>query len=71
MSSGSNKAFLGYYQTITIGNNTTWNQLFWNYVGGMNLRDAALKATEFTNVAGSVPIRMYGDKTWYGWAWDT
>lgn len=71
VSSGSNKAFLGYYQTVTISNNTEWNRLFWNYVGDMNLRQAALEATEFTDVAGSVPIRMYGDKTWWGWAWDT
>lgn len=71
VSSGSNKAFLGFYQQITIGNANTWNSLFWNYVGDMNLRQAALEATEFTDVAGSVPVRMYGDKTWWGWAWNT
>lgn len=71
VSSGSNKAFLGFYQSITAGNSLEWNRLFWNYVGTMNLRQCALEATEFTDIAGSVPIRMYGDKTWWGNAWNT
>lgn len=71
VSSGSNKAFLGFYQSISEYNCMEWNRLFWDSVGSMNLRQCALAATEFTDIAGSVPIRMYGDKTWWGWAWNT
>ena len=66
---GTNKAFLGYYKEVLTDVNTKWNELFWSYVGSRSLRDATLDASDYWTSPGTCPVRMYGDKTWWGWAW--
>lgn len=66
----TNRAFMGWYKTVEVGWNYRWSQQFWPHVGENTLRQVALDATSVSNTPGTTPIRMYGDKNWYGWAWD-
>lgn len=64
----SNRAILGWYTTVQFGGSDEWWSYFKNEAGNSNLRTACLNAA--SNCSYSTPIRMYGDKTWYGYAWD-
>lgn len=63
----SNRAFLGWYTTVTTYGSREWWGYFYNYVGTTGLRDACLLAAD--KCSNSTPIKMYGDKEWYGYAW--
>lgn len=63
----SNRATLGWYETVTIGAAEEWWSHFYPIAGSTNLRSACLSAAD--QCAGSTPIRIYGDKTWDGKAW--
>lgn len=65
----SNRAFLGWYQTVWTDKVYDFSLVFWDEVGTKSLRDAALSAASSVPESGSTPIRMYGDKTWWGAAW--
>lgn len=66
----SNRAFMGWYKEVATAWSYTWAEVFWSHVGENTLRQVALDATSVSTTPGTTPIRMYGDKTWYGWAWD-
>lgn len=65
----SNRGFLGWYDTVWTDKVYDFSKTFWNEVGSKSLRDAALAAANSVPGSGTTPIRMYGDKTYYGWAW--
>lgn len=65
----SNRAFLGWYQIVWTEPVYEWSVTFWDQVGTKSLRDAALAAADSVDGSGTTPIRMYGDKTWWGSAW--
>lgn len=62
-----NRAILGWYNIVTHAGSKEFIQNFYNYVGTMGLRDACLAAA--AECEYSTPIRIYGDTSWYGWAW--
>ena len=64
----SNRLFIGWYKTVNSYDAGEWNEAFYNHVGTTNLRSAALAAVDDV-INLNTPIRMYGDKNWYGWAW--
>lgn len=64
----SNRASLGWYATVTNTASAEWWSYFKNVAGTTNLRSACLAAAD--NCSNSTPIRIYGDKTWNGYAWD-
>ena len=64
----SNRASLGWYTTVTDAGSAEWWGYFKNVAGTTNLRSACLAAAD--NCSYSTPIRIYGDKTWNGYAWD-
>lgn len=64
----SNRASLGWYDTVQYIGTYEWWSHFKDFAGKENLRDACLDAASLCE--HSTPIRMYGDKTWYGYAWD-
>lgn len=64
----SNRAILGWYQTVTFGASDEWWSYFKNVAGTTNIRSACLAAAD--KCSNSTPIRIYGDKTWNGKAWD-
>lgn len=63
----SNRASMGWYNTVTIGAAEEWWSHFYSVAGTTNLRSACLAAAD--QCTGSTPIRIYGDKTWNGMAW--
>lgn len=63
----SNRAILGWYNSVEFEAVGEFWPHFYNKVGTMGLRDLALYAA--SNCANSTPIRFYGDASWYGWAW--
>lgn len=63
----SNRASLGWYGYIGTDASAEFWRNFYPLAGTMNLRDAALGAADQCQL--STPIRIYGDKSWYGWAW--
>lgn len=65
----SGRGFLGWYQTVWTDDVYEFSKSFWNQVGSKSLRDAALAAASTVPGSGTTPIRMYGDKSYYGWAW--
>lgn len=64
----SNRASLGWYKGINNDAGAEWWKYFKDEAGKTNLRDACLNAADQCKL--STPIRMYGDKTWNGKAWD-
>lgn len=64
----SNRASLGWYTTVGTDGSEEWWSYFKNVAGTTNLRSACLAAAD--NCSNSTPIRIYGDKTWNGYAWD-
>lgn len=63
----SNRAILGWYNSVTFAALGEFWPHFYNKIGTMGLRDLALYAA--SNCSNSTPIRFYGDTSWYGWAW--
>lgn len=64
----SNRASLGWFNTVTFAGSEEWWSYFVNQAGTTNLRAACLAAAD--RCSNSTPIRIYGDKTWNGRAWD-
>lgn len=64
----SNRAALGWYQTIQIPAFEEWWGNFEKYAGNYGLREAALKAANDCT-RWDTPIRLYGDGNWNGKAW--
>lgn len=64
----SNRASLGWFDIVTDGGSAEWWGYFKNYAGTMSLRDACLEAA--SHCQHSTPIRILGDTSWYGFAWD-
>lgn len=62
-----NRAILGWYHIVTNAGASEFLENFYKYVGSMGLRDACLAAA--AECEYSTPIRIYGDTSWYGWAW--
>ena len=63
----SNRASLGWFDSVTDGASEEWWSYFKNLAGTTNLRSACLAAAD--NCSRYTPIRIYGDKTWTGHAW--
>lgn len=63
----SNRASLGWYLNVTNAASAEWWSYFYEAAGTMNLRDACLEAA--SHCSKSTPIRIFGDTSWYGWAW--
>lgn len=63
----SNRATLGWYMTVTTYASSEFFKYFHVLVGTTNLRSACLSAAD--RCVKKTPIRMYGDTSWYGWAW--
>jgi len=63
----SNRATLGWYNDVEFVASAEWWGYFYPEAGTTNLRSACLAAAD--QCENSTPIRIYGDKTWYGWAW--
>lgn len=63
----SNRAYLSWYTTVTNAGAREWWGYFYGYAGTTDLRNACLLAAD--RCSNSTPIRMYGDKTWSGYAW--
>lgn len=63
----SNRATLGWYDTVKHIASAEWWEHFFSVAGTTNLRSACLSAAD--QCSESTPIRIYGDKTWYGFAW--
>ncbi len=63
----SNRATLGWYDTVTHSASAEWWGHFNAVAGSTNIRSACLAAAD--QCQGSTPIRIYGDKTWSGRAW--
>lgn len=63
----SNRAFIGWYSTITNGALNEWGPKFNSLVGTMSLTNAHKTAAE--QCENKTPARFYGDRNWYGWAW--
>ena len=63
----SNRAYLSWYKTVTVGASREWWGYFYQYAGNSGLRSACLAAAD--RCSNSTPIRMYGDKEWNGKAW--
>lgn len=68
-SSYSNRAYLGWYGTVTTGNSYLFAVEFWPLVGTMSIRNAAVAAAAEVEGSGTTPIRFYGDTSYYGTAW--
>lgn len=66
----SNRAFLGWSNTVTLSNTHKFNQAFWPMLdGNITVRQAAVDAAAEVEGAGTTPIRFYGDRTYTGKAW--
>ena len=63
----SNRATLGWYMDIAHVASEEWWTHFYPVVGTTNIRSACLTAADQSQ--NKTPIRMYGDTSWYGWAW--
>lgn len=63
----TNRASLGWFDSVTDGASEEWWSYFKNVAGTTNLRAACLSAAG--NCDHYTPIRIYGDKDWYGFAW--
>ncbi len=63
----SNRASLGWFNTVYNSAIAEWNGHFLSYAGTMGLRDACLAAAG--DCSSSTPIRIFGDTSWYGYAW--
>lgn len=63
----SNRAYLSWYTTVTVGASREWWGYFYQYAGDTDLRSACLAAAD--QCGNHTPIRMYGDKSWNGRAW--
>ncbi len=63
----SNRATLGWFDTVKHVDSADWWSHFYPIAGSTNLRSACLSAAD--QCGGSTPIRIYGDKTWNGYAW--
>lgn len=64
----SNRASLGWFDVVTSGASSEWWSYFKNQAGTTNLRSACLASAD--KCSNSTPIRIYGDKTWNGKAWN-
>lgn len=62
-----NRASLGWYLTVTNVASAEWWGYFYEAAGTMGLRDACLEAA--SHCSHSTPIRIFGDTSWYGFAW--
>lgn len=62
------RASLGWFNTVTDVASAEWWGYFKNVAGTTNIRSACLAAAD--QCSHSTPIRIYGDKTWDGKAWD-
>lgn len=62
------RASFGWYTTVTTPATEEWWGYFKNEAGKTNIRSACLAAAD--KCSNSTPIRIYGDKTWDGKAWD-
>lgn len=64
------RAFLGWSNTVTVGNGYDFCKYFWPETTGRNhsnnIRDAAVWAASKVPGSGTTPIRFYGDKTYNG-----
>lgn len=65
----SRRAYLGWYGTVEVGNAYNFYKNFWELVGSMPIQKAAVQAASSVPGSGTTPIRFYGDKSYYGWAW--
>ena len=63
----SNRATLGWYMDIAHVASEEWWTHFYPVAGTTNIRSACLTAADQSQ--NKTPIRMYGDTSWYGWAW--
>lgn len=62
------RASLGWFNTVSNVASAEWWGYFKNVAGTTNIRSACLAAAD--QCSHSTPIRIYGDKTWDGKAWD-
>lgn len=62
-----NRASLGWYLDVTNVASAEWWGYFYEAAGSMGLRDACLEAA--SHCSNSTPIRIFGDTSWYGFAW--
>lgn len=62
------RAILGWYKAVEFNASREWWSYFKNVAGTTNIRSACLAAAD--QCSYSTPIRIYGDKTWDGMAWD-
>lgn len=62
------RASFGWYTTVTTSGSEEWWSHFKDVAGTTNIRSACLAAAD--QCSNSTPIRIYGDKTWDGKAWD-
>lgn len=70
-SGSTNKAFLGWYNTVNSLPAYYWTLYFKNYIGTDSIKQLAIDAANSVTGNGTTPIRFYGDPYWYGWAWNT
>lgn len=64
----SNRASFGWYTTVETPGSREWWSYFKKVAGTTNIRSACLSAADLCS--NDTPIRIYGDKTWNGKAWD-
>ena len=66
----SNRAFLGWTNTLNSSDSLEFNYYFWHdYSGSATVRLAAIYAANSVPGDGTTPIRFYGDETWHGYSW--
>ena len=63
----SNRCFLGWSNSVTVGNSENFNYYFWlTYVGTSSIQLAALNAASMVPGVGTTPIKLYGSTTYTG-----